>query len=222
MSQNSYIIKLQNIKKTYGKENERVEVFSNLNLQIPPNCIFGIIGPSGSGKSTLLNLIGGLDTPTDGKVIVKEVEISSLDEEKRANFRRQFISYVFQFYHLIPELNLKENIALPLIINNFNRKNSFKKAEELLKYFGLERFSNRFPSEISGGEQQRVCIARALITDPEIMLLDEPTGSLDHKNSEILIEIIKKIHLQKNMTFVIVTHNENLKNLCNFVHYLGD
>lgn len=222
MSQNSYIIKLQNVKKFYGKENERVEVFSNLNLQIPPNCIFGILGPSGSGKSTLLNLIGGLDTPTDGKVIVKEVEISSLDEEKRANFRRQFISFVFQFYHLIPELTLKENIALPLIINYFNRRNSFKKAEELLKYFGLERFGNRFPSEISGGEQQRVCIARALITEPEIMLLDEPTGSLDHKNSEILIEIIKKIHLQKNMTFVIVTHNENLKNLCNFVYYLGD
>lgn len=222
MSLNNHIIKLQNISKFYGKENERVEVFSNLNLQIPSNCIFGIIGPSGSGKSTLLNLIGGLDIPTDGKVIVKEVEISSLDEEKRANFRRQFISYVFQFYHLIPELNLKENIALPLIINNFNRRNSFKKAEELLKDFGLEGFENRFPSEISGGEQQRVCIARALITCPEIMLLDEPTGSLDHKNSEILIEIIKKIHMQKNMTFVIVTHNENLKNLCNFVYYLED
>lgn len=220
MSLNNIIIKLDNIKKTYGKGSERVEVFSNLNLEIPEGKIFGILGPSGSGKSTILNLIGGLDIPDEGKVIVKEKEISSLKEEERANFRSKYISYVFQFFHLIPELNLMENVALPLIINKKNRKEALKKAKNLLESFGLEGYEKRYPFEISGGEQQRVCIARGLITEPEILLLDEPTGSLDHKNSQILIDILKEIHLKKNLTFVIVTHNENLKGICDFIHIL--
>ncbi len=221
MSLNNFIIRLENVKKIYGKGKEEVEVFSNLNLNIPNRSIYGIIGPSGSGKSTLLNLIGGLDTPTEGKVFVKDKEISSLDDGERGNFRAKYISYVFQFFHLIPELNLEENVALPLIIKGHKRKDAFSKAKELLNCLGIGEFEKRYPFEISGGEQQRVCIARALITEPEIILLDEPTGSLDHKNSDILIEIIKKIHLDKGITFVVVTHNENLKNICNYVHHLG-
>jgi ABC-type lipoprotein export system ATPase subunit len=222
VSLNNFIIRLENVKKVYGKGKEEAEVFSNLNLNIPKGNIFGIIGPSGSGKSTLLNLIGGLDLPTEGKVFVKDVEISLLKEEERSYFRSKFISYVFQFFHLIPELNILENVALPLIIKNKKRKEIFKKAKAILNSLGIGEFAKRYPAEISGGEQQRVCIARALITEPEIILLDEPTGSLDHKNSEILIEIIKKIHLEKNITFVIVTHNENLKNICDNVHHLGE
>lgn len=220
MSHNNFIIKLENVKKVYGKGKDSVEVFSNLNLKIPAGCIFGIMGPSGSGKSTILNLIGGLDTPEEGKVIVRETEISSLKEEERAVFRAKYISYVFQFFHLIPELNLRENVALPLIIMKRNKKEAFKKADLLLEDFGLKGFEKRYPKEISGGEQQRVCIARALITEPEILLLDEPTGSLDHKNSQKLIEILKETHLKRNITFVIVTHNEQLKNLCHFIYPL--
>lgn len=220
MSHNNFIIKLENVKKVYGKGKDSVEVFSNLNLKIPSGCIFGIMGPSGSGKSTILNLIGGLDTPEEGKVIVRETEISSLREEERAVFRAKYISYVFQFFHLIPELNLRENVALPLIIMKRNKKEALKRAEGLLEDFGLKGFEKRYPKEISGGEQQRVCIARALITEPEILLLDEPTGSLDQKNSQKLIEILKETHLKRNITFVIVTHNENLKELCHFVHSL--
>lgn len=221
MSHNDFLIKLENVKKVYGKGKEKVEVFSNLNINIPKGCIFGIMGPSGSGKSTVLNLIGGLDIPDGGKVIVKDIEISSLKEEERAIFRAKYISYVFQFFHLIPELNLRENVALPLIINGRNRREVFKKAEFLIENLGLGGFEKRYPYEISGGEQQRVCIARALITEPEILLLDEPTGSLDQKNSQNLIRILKEIHLKKNITFVIVTHNEHLKNLCHYVHLLG-
>ncbi len=221
MSHNDFIIKLENVKKVYGKSPNEVLVFSNLNLNVKKGSFFGIIGPSGSGKSTILNLIGGLDTPTEGKVIVKGLEISSKSSEERALFRKENISYVFQFHHLIPELNIEENIALPLLIKNFKKKFALERAREFLKELNMENLRKRYPKELSGGEQQRVCIGRACITEPEIMLLDEPTGSLDAKNSQVVIDIFKNLYLKKKITFVIVTHNEILKSLCNEIFSLG-
>lgn len=221
MSSNNYIVIAENLKKVYSNGKEEVEVFKNLNLNIPKKSFYGIVGPSGSGKSTLLNLIGGIDVPTEGEIYVENIKISKLSEEERAIFRRNNVSYVFQFYHLIPELNLIENVALPLIIKNVKRKVAFERAKELLASLGISRLEKRYPKEISGGEQQRACIARALISEPKLMLLDEPTGNLDQKNSIILIELLKNLHLKSEITFVIATHNEILKNMCDYTFKLG-
>ncbi len=196
------------------KSYEGLEVLKGISLQIEPSTITSIVGKSGTGKSTLLHILGTLDEADKGNVIIDNVDVSQLSEKKLAQFRNQKIGFVFQFHHLIPEFNAIENVMIPaLVSNNISRQKIKDKATELLSILGLaERISHK-PSELSGGEQQRVSIARALINDPKIIFADEPTGNLDTQTSQELHELFISLRDKLNQTFVIVTHNPELANL---------
>ena len=167
-----------------------------------------IIGPSGSGKSTLLHILGGVDTPTKGKVYVDGNDMYTLNESALAIFRRRQIGLIYQFYNLIPVLNVEENITLPLLLDH--RKVEQKNLDELVDILGLSTRLSHLPNELSGGQQQRVSIARALIASPTLVLADEPTGNLDRKNSEEIVALLKQLHKEKNQTLIIITHDESI------------
>lgn len=199
------ILKVIELSKIYGKGNTQVEALKNVNISIEEGEFAAIIGPSGSGKSTLMHIIGGVDTPSSGSVIIKDKDITKLDEKKLAIFRRRAIGFIFQQYNLVPVLTVEENIALPLILDNKEVDKSH--LEELLKSFGLYDRRNHLPSELSGGQQQRVAIGRALITKPAIILADEPTGNLDKKNGEEVLGLLKLSVKRYHQTLIMITHD---------------
>jgi putative ABC transport system ATP-binding protein len=207
------MIKLQNVTKTYRTETDSVTALKNISLQIGIGEFLIIVGPSGSGKSTLLHLIGGLDSPGEGEIIVSGQKINGLKDKALSQYRNSEIGFVFQDFHLAPHLNLTENIKLPLI---FNKKRSFtsrtlnKKAAEIIEELGLTDRQNHLPSQISGGQKQRAAIARALINKPKILLADEPTGNLDSVTGKQIIELLRAIHRKTKMTMVIVTHDKDI------------
>lgn len=202
------ILKVENLNKTYGDGANKVEALKNINLSINKGEFVAIVGASGSGKSTLLHLLGGLDKPTLGKVIIDGENIYDYKEEKLAIFRRRKIGFVFQFYNLIPVLDVEENISLPILLDN--NKVDKKYLDEVIKLLGLEDRKTHLPSELSGGQQQRVSIGRALINKPSIILADEPTGNLDSKNSKEVIELLKLSVKKYNQTLILITHDINL------------
>ncbi|MDP4179289.1 MAG: ABC transporter ATP-binding protein [Bacillota bacterium] len=202
------ILKVENLNKTYGDGANKVEALKNINLSINKGEFVAIVGASGSGKSTLLHLLGGLDKPTSGKVIIDGENIYDYKEEKLAIFRRRKIGFVFQFYNLIPVLDVEENISLPILLDN--NKVDKKYLDEVIKLLGLEDRKTHLPSELSGGQQQRVSIGRALINKPSIILADEPTGNLDSKNSKEVIELLKLSVKKYNQTLILITHDVNL------------
>jgi len=203
------IVEAVNLKKTYLLGKIPVEALRGVNLRVENGDFLAILGPSGSGKSTLLNLIGALDKPTEGNMLIEGVDISTLNDNQLADLRRR-IGFVFQFFNLIPRLTALENVELSMSIADVNRADRRKQAENLLQTVGLKERMNHKPTELSGGEQQRVAIARALANNPKFLLMDEPTGNIDSKTANELMDLIKKLDEDKSVTTIMVTHDQHL------------
>ena len=199
------ILKVENLKRVYGTGASKVVALDNVSFTVEKGEFVSIVGASGSGKSTLLHLIGGVDRPTSGKVFINDEDIYKLNNDDLAIFRRRQIGLIYQFYNLIPILNVIENIALPLELDG--RKPDKNDLNEMLELLGLENRQSHLPSQLSGGEQQRVSIGRALITRPSLILADEPTGNLDSKASEEIVSLLKKTNKKYNQTIIMITHN---------------
>ncbi|BCZ45017.1 ABC transporter ATP-binding protein [Clostridium gelidum] len=214
------ILRIENLCKTYGKGDNKVEALKNVTFSINKGEFVSIIGPSGSGKSTLLNIMGGLDTQTSGKVLLDDRDIFVMKEKELSVFRRRNIGFIFQAFNLVPELNVEENIVLPILLDN--KKPNKKYINELLEILGLSDRKNHLPNQLSGGQQQRVAIGRALATKPAIILADEPTGNLDTKNSKDVINLLKLSVSKYNQTLIMITHNQNLASLGDRVFNVED
>lgn len=220
---NTVILKANNIYKAFQTvKNVRLEILRSVSIDIEENKISVIVGASGAGKSTLLHILGGLDRPDSGEVIFNNSAIHKLSDEKLARFRNNNIGFVFQFHHLLPEFTALENIMIPQMISGISEKKAVVRAKELLIETGLSDRSNHKPAELSGGEQQRVAVARALANEPQLILADEPTGNLDSQNSIILQELFKNLKNKLNKTFVIVTHNQDLISLADNLYEMKD
>ncbi len=202
------ILNVQNLSKHYGSGETIVKALDEVSFSVEKGQFIAIVGASGSGKSTLLHILGGVDTPTSGKVFVDNVDIFSLDESKQAIFRRRQIGLIYQFYNLIPVLNVEENITLPLLLDG--RKVEKVYLDEIVSTLGLGDRLNHLPNQLSGGQQQRVSIGRALINNPALLLADEPTGNLDSKNSAEILQLLRLSNKKFHQTVIIVTHDENI------------
>ena len=216
------MIEVINVKKDFAFGKESVSVLKNINLSINEGDFVSIMGPSGSGKSTHFYLMGGLDEVTDGTITINGKEICKLNDEMQSKMRRKEIGFIFQFYNLIPNLSVEENIMLPALLDGANKKDLKKKLDELLKLVGLTERRRHTPRELSGGQQQRTAIARALITDPDIIFADEPIGNLDSKSGEEILTLLKRINKENGKTIVMVTHSEESTKYGNRVIRLKD
>jgi lipoprotein-releasing system ATP-binding protein len=217
------ILEARNIFKSYRTNtNNTLEVLKNVNIEIKDNEISIIVGASGSGKSTLLHILSGLDEPDSGEVLFLNENIHKLKPEQSSKFRNLNIGFVFQFHHLLPEFTALENVAIPYMVDGKSLKTALKKAEEILDLVGLANRKNHKPAELSGGEQQRVAIARSLVNNPRIIFADEPTGNLDSKNSEVIHQLFLKLKNEFQKTFVIVTHNPELIKLADTIFEIKD
>ena len=204
---NMNILEVQNLCKTYGKGEAEVRALDHVSFSVGKGEFIAIVGESGSGKSTLLNVVGALDNPTSGRVLIDGKDIFSMPEKKLTVFRRQNIGFIFQSFNLIPELNVEQNITFPLLLDY--QKPDQKYVEELLEILGLKERRKHLPSELSGGQQQRVAIGRALAARPAIIMADEPTGNLDSRNSQEVITLLKSMSAKYRQTILMITHNEN-------------
>jgi len=220
---NDKLITANNLVKSYQNNKKiKLEVLKSVSLEIIANKISVIIGASGAGKSTLLHLLAGLDRPDSGNVLYNELDIFNLSDDKLAHFRNKNVGLVFQFHHLLPEFTALENVAIPQMIEGKALSESSKKAKKLLESVGLTQRVEHKPAELSGGEQQRVAVARALANDPEVIFADEPTGNLDSANSDAIHNLIVELRDKFNKTFVIVTHNKGLVKLADKVFEMKD
>lgn len=202
------MLRVENLSKIYGKGTTAVKALDNVSFSVNKGEFLAIIGPSGSGKSTLLHMLGGVDRPTSGKVIIEGTDIYALDETKLAIFRRRQIGLIYQFYNLIPVLNVKENITLPLLLDK--RSVDKKHLSSITSTLGLNDRLAHLPNQLSGGQQQRVSIGRALINSPALLLADEPTGNLDSRNSEEIIDFLQLFNEKYNQTLIMITHDERI------------
>ena len=202
------ILRVENLSKVYGKGKNKVVAVDDVSFSVEKGEFVAIVGRSGGGKSTLLHLIGGVDEASNGNIFIDNTKISNLSKDKMAVFRRRNIGIIYQFYNLIPILSVKENITLPLLLDN--KTIDEKLLDDTIKYVGLARRVNHLPNELSGGEQQRVSIARAIITKPLLILADEPTGNLDTKRSKEIIDLLKKYNKEYNQTIILITHDLNV------------
>ena len=202
------IMKIEHLSKIYGKGNSQVRAVDDISFSIEKGEFVAIIGPSGSGKSTLLHILGGVDRPTEGKVWLNGQDIYAQNEDQLAIFRRRYVGLIYQFYNLIPVLNIVENMTLPVLMDN--RKVNKERLSELLHTLGLEERRNNLPNQLSGGQQQRVSIGRALMNAPAVVLADEPTGNLDSKNSQEIISLLKHSNQVYGQTLVVITHDETI------------
>lgn len=202
------ILKVENLCKVYGEGENEVRALDNVSFSVSKGEFVAIIGPSGSGKSTLLHIIGGVDKPTSGKVYMDGCDVYSQNDEQLAVFRRRQVGLIYQFYNLIPVLNVRENITLPVLMDG--RKVDEKRLRELIDTLDLKGREKHLPNELSGGQQQRVSIGRALMTAPAVVLADEPTGNLDSKNSREIVELLKLSNKKYNQTLIVITHDESI------------
>jgi putative ABC transport system ATP-binding protein len=209
------------LQKVYDVGEAKVEALNDVNLKVKKGEFVGVSGPSGSGKTTLLNIIGGIDKPTSGKIVVFEEELNVKDEDFLASFRCNNVGFVFQSYNLISTLTVAENVAFPMEWTQKSEEHIKKRVEELLNVFGLLHRTDHFPSQLSGGEQQRVAFARALANDPPLLLVDEPTGNLDSKTSQNIIQILQKLKEDKK-TIIVATHDDRILQLADQRLYLED
>ena len=214
------ILRTENLTKIYGKGDAKVVALDNVSFSVQKGEFVAIVGNSGSGKSTLLHLLGGVDRPTSGKVYIEGKDIYDFDDDKLAIFRRRQIGLIYQFYNLIPILNVEENITLPLLLDNREIDNSI--LDSIISKIGLQNRRKHLPHELSGGQQQRVSIGRALITNPTIILADEPTGNLDSKSSDEIVELFKKANREYKQTIILITHNMEIAKLADRVIYIED
>ena len=202
------ILDVKNLSKTYGKGDTMVKALDAVSFSVEQGEFVAIIGPSGSGKSTLLHILGGVDTPTSGSVIINDTDISQLDETALAIFRRRQIGLIYQFYNLIPILTVEENLTLPLLLDG--RKPDKKQVQTLIDKLGLSHRLTHLPNQLSGGQQQRVSIGRALVNNPALLLADEPTGNLDSENSKEIIALLRHFNKEFKQTVIIITHDEKI------------
>lgn len=202
------ILKVENLTKIYGSGNNEVRALDNVSFSVKKGEFLAIIGPSGSGKSTLLHMLGGVDRPTSGKIYMDGQDVYAQDEEQLAIFRRRHVGLIYQFFNLIPVLNVVENVSLPVLMDGKQVNN--ERLNELLKILSLTERKNNLPNQLSGGQQQRVSIGRALMNSPAIVLADEPTGSLDSKNSREIMELLKLSNKKYDQTLIVITHDESI------------
>ena len=214
------ILRVENLTKIYGKDSTKVTALDNVSFSVEMGEFVAIVGASGSGKSTLLHLIGGVDRPTKGKVFIDGKDIFAFNDDKLAIFRRRQVGLIYQFYNLIPILNVEENITLPLSLDN--RQVDKERLNEMLKLLGLEKRRNHLPNELSGGQQQRTSIGRALITNPTIILADEPTGNLDSKSSDEIVALLKKSNKELKQTIIMITHNMEIAKIADRIIKIED
>ena len=212
------MIEIQHINKSYGS----LQVLRDINAKIDRSEIVGIVGPSGAGKSTLLQIAGTLDRPDSGTITYDGVDVSTLSERRLAAFRNKNIGFVFQFHQLLPEFTALENVAIPALIKGDNRKDAFARARQLIDLLGLGERSDHKPAELSGGEKQRISVARALMNQPDVIFADEPSGSLDSKNKQDLHQLFFDLREELHQTFVIVTHDETLAANCDRILHMRD
>jgi putative ABC transport system ATP-binding protein len=214
------ILRVENLKKYYGQGDNQVRALDDVSFSVDKGQFVAIVGASGSGKSTLLHLIGGLDTPTEGKVFINDIDIYKQNETGLSIFRRRNIGFIFQFFNLMPILDVEENISLPALLDS--EKVDKKYLDEIISMIGLEDRRKHIPAELSGGQQQRVSIARALINKPSIVLADEPTGNLDSKNSKEVIELLKVTARKYNQTLILITHDNKVAEQADRVITISD
>jgi putative ABC transport system ATP-binding protein len=214
------MIEIHKLHKTYWRGKERVDVLRGLDLTIAEGAFEALMGPSGSGKSTLLNLIAGLDQPSEGRLQVAGVELSSLSERARADWRAQNVGFIFQTYNLMPVLTALENVELPLLLTKLGAAERKKRAQIALRIVGLEDRADHRPRQLSGGQEQRVAIARAIVTDPKLIVADEPTGDLDRENAEEVLKLLERLNTEFKKTIVMVTHDPNAAKRASATHHL--
>ncbi len=214
------ILRVENLTKIYGKDSTKVTALDNVSFSVEQGEFVAIVGASGSGKSTLLHLIGGVDRPTSGKVFIDGKDIYQMDDDTLAIFRRRQVGLIYQFYNLIPILNVEENITLPLELDG--RKVEETELNELLKTLGLDQRRTHLPNELSGGQQQRTSIGRAMITHPALILADEPTGNLDSKSSEEIVELLKISNKKYKQTIIMITHNLEIASIADRIIKIED
>ena len=216
------IIETKNLKKVYKTDEGYVEALKGINFSMEKGQMVAVMGPSGSGKSTFLHLLGGIDIPTEGQVLVNGKDIYSMKEDEKAVFRNKTIGFVFQFHYLLPEFTALENVMIPKLLYEKNEKKVKEEAVKILKKLNLGDRLNHKPSQLSGGQQQRVAIARALINNPSIIIADEPTGNLDSENTKIVMEILQSLNKEHNVSIVIATHDVDIAEYCYHTYYMKD
>jgi len=214
------VLKTLNLGKEYPLPKGILRVFEGVNFELIEGDLVAIMGVSGVGKTTFLNLLGTLDKPTEGKILIDGEDILSRNENELAEIRNRKIGFVFQFYHLLPEFTALENVTFPLLIRGMEKKEAQEKAGEVLKEVSLEEKARIRPAQLSGGEQQRVAIARALVNEPKLLLADEPTGNMDWKTGQMILGLIQELHQRKGLSSIVVTHNEKVAQFCNKVYLM--
>ncbi len=214
------VLKTLNLGKEYPLPKGVLRVFEGVNFELIEGDLVAIMGVSGVGKTTFLNLLGTLDKPTEGKILIDGEDILSRNENELAEIRNRKIGFVFQFYHLLPEFTALENVTFPLLIRGMEKKEAQEKAGEVLKEVSLEEKARMRPAQLSGGEQQRVAIARALVNEPKLLLADEPTGNMDWKTGQMILGLIQELHQRKGLSSIVVTHNEKVAQFCNKVYLM--
>ena len=215
------MIKLKNISKSYGSQ----KILDNISLDVKKGDFISIIGPSGAGKTTLLNIIGTIEdfsASDKTELTLNDIDIHNLNDNEISEFRNKNIGFIFQFHQLLPELNLEENIFLPSLIGKYSKSEYLKKVKDFANLLGIEKLLKKYPDSISGGERQRVAVARSLINGPKILLADEPTGNLDSKNEQIIMDLFKKLNKELGLTIILVTHNNDFAKISNKCYTLKD
>jgi putative ABC transport system ATP-binding protein len=220
MSEALPAVALRNVSKAYHRGGQQIDVLTNIDFDIARGDYLALMGPSGSGKSTLLNLIAGIDKPTGGQIIVAGVDIATLGEGELADWRAQNVGFIFQFYNLMPVLTALENVELPLMLTGLSRRERREHALLALEMVGLSDRTSHYPNELSGGQQQRVAIARALVSDPTLIVADEPTGDLDRKSAEEILALLERLNVQLGKTIIMVTHDARAAERAHAIRHL--
>jgi putative ABC transport system ATP-binding protein len=214
------MVDVQGVRKVYTRDTQKITVLDGINLQVPEGEFVALMGPSGSGKTTLLNLIAGIDTPTSGQVMVAGTDVSRLSESELARWRSRNVGFIFQFYNLIPVLTAVENVELPLLLTSLSGKERRERALTALKVVGLADRAGHYPRQLSGGQEQRVAIARAIVTDPKVLVADEPTGDLDAKSAQEILDLMGTLNKDFKKTIVMVTHDPRAAERAHSQHHL--
>ncbi len=220
MSENQTLVTVDNVHKTYARGSERIDVLLGLSLEVPRGDFLALMGPSGSGKTTLLNLIGGLDQPSEGTVEVAGERIDQASGRKLAAWRARHVGFVFQFYHLLPVLTAERNVEIPLLLTNLSRAERRQHVQTALSVVGLEDRAKHYPRQLSGGQEQRVGIARAIVSDPTLLLCDEPTGDLDRKSGDEILDLLQALNDDHDKTIIMVTHDPHAAARAKRIAYL--